>query len=1049
MKNSLSLAICILALLSACSINDSSRDESHLDEEILIYFSLKTQELRAFDAEITSIVSLDDQGQETPISDKPNIVTWHPGDRAQLLTSNRINLDEIVAIKVSFKLNRQSIQLASRSPDVYVQAIDSVNRVIPDQAEDFSVTIVLSEQQKRAIGSSQSIHIEMDGDKSIQTLYGEKKDNGSEQMVTLFKPYLQLSSKPDAWFYWAQCVELSASKLVIAVPWQAQKLVKKAVSISAFSVDYKEKPFSEILNIKESLIDKKIKLYEDNVATTVEFFTKRPKVTFVSAQVIQSANGVSLKGKHLGDEEFFGVAGDPQKNPKATIYSPEGDPLDVPLESLISGQQVKGVINADASEYYLLQGKLLAMIVKTSPLVVQPLTYNGVAINTLAPLVLEANTSEELFVGDVVNVTGFGTQEKFFSHSIKRVVEERLTYRILLPQSLSESLITEIQEQRLFVLNEKTQNHSKESLTIENTALSLALDVDFIEATDASVTVYIDRLIDSNRYETFSDFSSALPVILFQLKSMHHINEIHATGFLKGSIFIAEKIELVFYGFSTFDFMSTQRQLDQLATEGLEENNLIHENGNQKTYLIGAGLAAGLALSASGLLVAKHLFNKNKQSQPYLLDPSTLSVGSSIPLSTNEAGNVDPNDGVNDRETEFKEVDINFGKEKYAAKILSIKKPEVVYEPGEEIYQMPRDLNYQEFDKVVVSKVNNELYIDSYKDGKITSRAPAVKVDPNLYGVSYISRNEEVTNPNKGVSLENFYLRKYPDKFVRDRFMLKFKGIEVQELFAKDRYIGFDLAIDYISAYAKMNDKLFYFQTRHDAIYQKNTNITGDDTAISKINNVISIDDNIIKQFDAKTISGGDAIGLRQNLINYTVEFIKSNKKYAILPVIPGGHFGSLVLIKDEASGIIKPFYIEPRDIKSLEKDSAAKLMPGLLPTDTELKKVLGDKKKIQYNLKETIEFLSTGIQIDGNSCGPIAMVTAADLVDKVEQRGLNFDEITGKKLIGYINDFRKTPQYTQEKGHANFRERMLLMLDTAKVFNETAYDYNRRVRRP
>ncbi len=978
-----------------------------------------------------------------------------------------------MAIKIGLKLNRQSIQLANRSPELYVQAIDSVNRVIPDQAEDFTVTIILSEQQKRAIEESQSIHIEIDGDKSIQTLYVDKKDNGAEQVVALFKPYLQLANKPDVWFYWAKCVGLTASKLDIAVPWQAEPRVKKAVNIRTFSVDYKQKPFSEIANLKESLINKKIKLYEGGTATSVEFFTKQPEVTFVSAQVIQSANGVILKGKHFGDAEFFGVAGDPQNNPKTTIYSPEGDPLDVPLESLISGQLIKGVIDAGASEFYLLQGNMLAMIENTSPLMVQPLTYNGVVINTLAALALDIQNSEDLSVGDVLSVTGFGTQETFFGQTLKRIDEERLTYSIILPQSLSESLVTEIQEDRLLVLNEKTQNHSKESLRVENTTLSLALDVDFIEATDASVSIYTDRLIDSQRFESFSDFSQALPVILFQLESMHHINEIHATGFLKGSIFIANKIDLVFYGFSTFDFMSTHRQLDQLAAEDLEANDLIDENDNQKAYLIGGGLAVGLVLSVSGVLLARHLFNKNKQTQPYLVSPSVSPLSDFDPNKPSDPDSVDPNDEINNRETDFNEVEINFGKEKYTAKILSVKKPEVTYAPGEEIYQMPKDINSQGFDKVIVSKINNELFIDSYKDGKIVTRVQAQETPEDLkdfINTPYIAKDEEAIDPNKGVDLRAFYLDNYPAQFQKVRSpqgyeYTNFNGDDVKFLLDKSEYVSTETAINFLDAVSKTQKELFVARNKDNnevAAQIEKTKVADlksakspkeriaiekkaqeDLARVDHQNNQI-----VLKQYGGTNMPQAESQRLRDRVAEYTARFIQSDKKYAILPVLPGQHFGALLLIKDNEAQDVKPFYIEPREISKLELDSAAYFLPQLLPSDDELNKHLTNKLKTPLDLKNKTQFLSTGIQIDTVSCGPIALVTAMDLVDKVEARQLSFNEITGRKMIGFVNELRKTPQYTQEKGQANFRERMLLMLDTAKVFDQTAYDYNRRVRK-
>lgn len=291
------------------------------------------------------------------------------------------------------------------------------------------------------------------------------------------------------------------------------------------------------------------------------------------------------------------------------FFSPEGEPLSTTIDQLLFGQRLFATVGHGSINFRLLEGRLVGRIKSTLPLVVLPLIYNQSPLTHRQSLAvkLDSNSFDKFSPtqGQLINIKGFSLAEEFYASNIQLIDESQVTYKMVLPLSLSarpiHQLTSEVLQFDPVALKDIHQVIQMQGLVINDK------QIESINIQDAEIAIYTDRIVDGNRLQQYEDFSKVKNELGSLLLNAGHLNEIHAKGQLIDKTLFAQSLTFVVYGSSILDSLYST----ELEEEYKDKNPTLNDDSNAlpdpSSVILAASLAAGLPLTT----IAIYLIYKN------------------------------------------------------------------------------------------------------------------------------------------------------------------------------------------------------------------------------------------------------------------------------------------------------------------------------------------------------------------------------------------------------------------------------------------------------
>jgi hypothetical protein len=309
------------------------------------------------------------------------------------------------------------------------------------------------------------------------------------------------------------------------------------------------------------------------------------------------------------------------------FFSPEGEPLSTTIDQLLFGQRLFATVDHDSINLQLLEGRLIGRIKSIKPLVVFPLKYNQSPLTHRQPIAvtLDSNSLDKFSPtqGQLIHINGFSLTEEFYASNIQLMDESQITYKMVLPLSLSARPIHQITSEIIqfdpVVLKGIHQVIQMQGLVINDK------QIESINMQDAQIAIYIDRVADGNRFQQYEDFNQAKDMLGSLLLNAGHLNEIHAKGQLIDKTLFAQSLTFVVYGSSILDSLYSTELEEEYKDKKPTLNDESNALPDPSTVIIAASLAAGLPLTtiAIYLIYNKTLGNSNDESVFSFITPNS------------------------------------------------------------------------------------------------------------------------------------------------------------------------------------------------------------------------------------------------------------------------------------------------------------------------------------------------------------------------------------------------------------------------------------------
>ncbi|MCY4046146.1 MAG: hypothetical protein OXE99_13875 [Cellvibrionales bacterium] len=305
---------------------------------------------------------------------------------------------------------------------------------------------------------------------------------------------------------------------------------------------------------------------------------------------------------------------------------------------------------------------------------------------------------------------------------------------------------------------------------------------------------------------------------------------------------------------------------------------------------------------------------------------------------------------------------------------------------------------------------------------------------------SFPSPNDETQpppTPDNYLNFNQWFLKNYENILkVNQEGNYTLNNLDVDDLINTNNMIKIQTMVDYLSAYNRQNGNYLFQIEDKDKQIDFHTNSILDIESFRQ--NIYLLPRHLqFHQKEVESFSAEDQITYYEELelwkdklreketkriTAFLTAFHQSDKQYAIMPILMGIHFNSIIFLKNADDQSITPIIVEPLEGEINAVSGTAQKTIALLPDST--------NTEHPFNLQKDVKIINTGIQQDSCSCGPISAIGATAILEKIRNNGITADDLTPVKLNEIKQEIRDQPIFEPTAGHPNVRLQMIKAFD-------------------